>query len=49
MALRPVAHTLGELAALLDRDRGATAHFARAADRWNAPRWATESRSRAAT
>ncbi|MFI7111330.1 BTAD domain-containing putative transcriptional regulator [Nonomuraea sp. NPDC050227] len=49
MALRPVAHTLGELAVFLGRPEAA-AHFARAAvvaDRWNAPHWAAEARSRA--
>ncbi|MEV0632649.1 BTAD domain-containing putative transcriptional regulator [Nonomuraea wenchangensis] len=48
VALRPVAHTLGELALLLGRPE-ATAHFTRAAtiaDRWNAPHWAAEARSR---
>ncbi|MEU8326419.1 BTAD domain-containing putative transcriptional regulator [Nonomuraea sp. NPDC048881] len=50
MALRPVAHTLGELAVFLGRPEAA-AHFARAAvvaDRWNAPHWAAEARSRTA-
>ncbi|GGQ39181.1 hypothetical protein BKA00_003180 [Actinomadura coerulea] len=40
LALRPVAHTLGELAFLLGRDDEAAARFAQAAaiaDRWNAP------------
>ncbi|MEU3918065.1 BTAD domain-containing putative transcriptional regulator [Streptomyces sp. NPDC029004] len=40
VALRPVAYTLGELAALLGRDDEAAAHFARAAtiaQRWNSP------------
>ncbi|HEY3683697.1 MAG TPA: BTAD domain-containing putative transcriptional regulator [Streptosporangiaceae bacterium] len=49
VALRPVAHTLGELAVLLGRDDEAAAHFTRAAaiaDLWNAPHWAAESRSR---
>ncbi|MFD2352305.1 hypothetical protein ACFSTC_28065 [Nonomuraea ferruginea] len=48
-ALRPVAHTLGELAVFLGRDQEAADHFARAAviaDRWNAPHWAAEARSR---
>ncbi|RJL35704.1 BTAD domain-containing putative transcriptional regulator [Bailinhaonella thermotolerans] len=43
VALRPVAHVLGELALLLGRDRQAAAHFARAAAiaaQWNAPHWA---------
>jgi hypothetical protein len=46
LALRPVAHTLGELAVLLSRDDEAAAHFAQAAaiaDRWNAPHWSAES------
>ncbi|QKG18588.1 AfsR/SARP family transcriptional regulator [Actinomadura verrucosospora] len=49
VALRPVAHTLGELAVLLGRDDEAADHFARAAaiaDQWNAPHWAAEARSR---
>ncbi|MEV0404968.1 BTAD domain-containing putative transcriptional regulator [Actinoallomurus sp. NPDC050550] len=52
VALRPVAHTLGELAVLLGRDHEAAAHFAQAAtiaDRWNAPHWAAEARSRTTT
>ncbi|GII63835.1 hypothetical protein Skr01_39200 [Sphaerisporangium krabiense] len=52
LAVRPVAHTLGELALLLGRDDEAAAHFARAAaiaDRWNAPHWAAEARSRTTT
>ncbi|MGW5487378.1 BTAD domain-containing putative transcriptional regulator [Streptosporangium sandarakinum] len=52
MALRPVAHTLGELAGLLGRADEAAAHFAQAAiiaDRWNAPHWAAEARSRTTT
>ncbi|MEV4091312.1 BTAD domain-containing putative transcriptional regulator [Streptosporangium saharense] len=50
--LRPVAHTLGELAAFLGHDDEAAAHFAQAvtvADRWNAPHWAAEARSRTTT
>ncbi|MBB6394213.1 DNA-binding SARP family transcriptional activator [Actinomadura coerulea] len=50
VALRPVAHTLGELAVLLGRDHEAADHFAQAAaiaDQWNAPHWAAEARSRA--
>ncbi|MEV5893670.1 BTAD domain-containing putative transcriptional regulator [Nonomuraea fuscirosea] len=50
--LRPVAHTLGELAVLLGHDDEAAAHFAQAAtiaDRWNAPYWAAEARSRTTT
>ena len=49
LAVRPAAHTLGELALLLGRDDEAAAHFARAAsiaDRWNAPHWAAEARAR---
>ncbi|GAB2491579.1 BTAD domain-containing putative transcriptional regulator [Streptosporangium sandarakinum] len=52
MALRPVAHTLGELAGLLGRADEAAAHFAQAAiiaDQWNAPHWAAEARSRTTT
>ncbi|GAA4297191.1 hypothetical protein GCM10023178_00190 [Actinomadura luteofluorescens] len=52
VALRPVAHTLGELAVLLGRDHEAADHFARAAAiaaQWNAPHWAAEARSRATT
>ncbi|MDL4776657.1 BTAD domain-containing putative transcriptional regulator [Actinomadura xylanilytica] len=52
LALRPVAHTLGELAVLLGRDHQAAAHFAQAAaiaDRWNAPHWAAAARSRTTT
>lgn len=48
VALRPVAHTLGELALFLGRPEAA-AHFTQAAaiaDRWNAPHWAAEARSR---
>lgn len=51
VALRPVAHTLGELATLLGRDREAAGHFTEAAtiaDRWNAPHWASEARLRSA-
>ncbi|WP_327092702.1 AAA family ATPase [Nonomuraea sp. NBC_01738] len=51
LALRPVAHTLGELAVFLGRSEAA-AHFTQAAtiaDRWNAPHWAAESRSRTTT
>ncbi|WP_233358701.1 BTAD domain-containing putative transcriptional regulator [Thermomonospora amylolytica] len=52
VALRPVAHTLGELAVLLGRDHEAAAHFTRAAtiaDQWNAPHWAAEARLRTTT
>jgi DNA-binding SARP family transcriptional activator/tetratricopeptide (TPR) repeat protein len=50
LALRPVAHTLGELALLLGRDEEAAAHFAQAAaiaDKWNAPHWSADARTRA--
>jgi DNA-binding SARP family transcriptional activator len=50
LAVRPVAHTLGELALLLGRDDEAAAHFARAAviaDQWNAPTWSADARARA--
>ncbi len=49
LALRPVAHTLGELALLLGRDEAA-AHFARAAaiaEQWNAPHWSAGARTHA--
>ncbi|QFG24563.1 BTAD domain-containing putative transcriptional regulator [Actinomadura sp. WMMB 499] len=49
VALRPVAHILGELAVLLGRDHEAAAHFTQAAaiaDHWNAPHWAADARSR---
>ncbi|MFF4418339.1 BTAD domain-containing putative transcriptional regulator [Streptosporangium sp. NPDC001559] len=52
VALRPVAHTLGELAVYLGQDDEAAAHFTLAAtiaDRWNAPHWAAEARLRTAT
>lgn len=48
LAVRPAAHTLGELALLLGRDDEAAAHFARAAaiaDRWNAPHWSAPARA----
>ncbi|WP_306355664.1 MULTISPECIES: hypothetical protein [unclassified Nocardia] len=47
LAVRPVAHTLGELALLLGHTDVAAAHFTRAAviaDRWNAPHWSTAAR-----
>jgi len=50
LALRPVAHTLGELALLLGRDDEAAVHFAQAAaiaDQWNALHWSAEARTRA--
>ncbi|MEV4184653.1 BTAD domain-containing putative transcriptional regulator [Streptosporangium canum] len=52
VALRPVAHTLGELAVLLGRTDEAAAHFIQAAtiaDHWNAPHWAAEARLRTTT
>ncbi|MCP2356935.1 DNA-binding SARP family transcriptional activator/tetratricopeptide (TPR) repeat protein [Nonomuraea thailandensis] len=52
LALRPVAHTLGELAAFLGRTDEAAAHFTQAAtiaDQWNAPHWAAEARLRTTT
>ncbi|MET9341871.1 BTAD domain-containing putative transcriptional regulator [Nonomuraea sp. NPDC003804] len=52
VALRPVAHTLGELAVFLGRDHEAAAHFTQAvtiADHWNAPHWASEARLRTTT
>lgn len=48
LALRPVAHTLGELALFLGRHDEAAAHFTRAAaiaDRWHAPRWSADARA----
>ncbi|WP_431951709.1 BTAD domain-containing putative transcriptional regulator [Nocardia lijiangensis] len=50
LALRPVAHTLGELALLLGRTDEAAAHFAQAAviaDLWNAPHWSADARAHA--
>ncbi|MGJ6964797.1 ATP-binding protein [Streptosporangium sp. G11] len=47
LALRPVAHTLGELALLLGRDEEAADHFTRSAtiaELWGAAHWATEAR-----
>jgi DNA-binding SARP family transcriptional activator/tetratricopeptide (TPR) repeat protein len=52
VALRPVAHTLGELAVFLGRTDEAAAHFNQAAtiaDHWNAPHWAAEARLRTTT
>lgn len=52
LALRPVAHILGELAVFLGRTDEAAAHFAQAAtiaDHWNAPHWAAEARLRTTT
>ena len=48
MAMRPVAHTLGELCQLLGRHEEATQHFAHAeqvARRWGAAHWAANARS----
>ncbi|MBC9713939.1 AAA family ATPase [Streptomyces sp. TRM66268-LWL] len=48
LAVRPVAHTLGELALLLGRDDEAAAHFTRAAEianAWNAPHWSADARA----
>ncbi|WP_067709975.1 AfsR/SARP family transcriptional regulator [Nocardia yamanashiensis] len=50
LALRPVAHTLGELALFLGRADAAAGHFARAAaiaGIWNAPAWSADARARA--
>lgn len=50
LAVRPVAHTLGELALLLGRADEAAAHFVQAAaiaDQWNAPHWSAGARTRA--
>ncbi|WP_336213150.1 BTAD domain-containing putative transcriptional regulator [Nonomuraea sp. LPB2021202275-12-8] len=52
LALRPVAHILGELAVFLGRTDEAAAHFTQAAtiaDHWNAPHWAVEARLRTTT
>ncbi|MEV5576449.1 BTAD domain-containing putative transcriptional regulator [Spirillospora sp. NPDC052269] len=51
LALRPVAHTLGELALLLGRNDEAAAHFTQAAtiaDQWNAPHWSTNAQTHTA-
>ncbi|MFJ8741221.1 BTAD domain-containing putative transcriptional regulator [Embleya sp. NPDC127516] len=48
LAIRPPAHTLGELARFLGREQEATEHFDRAAEiaeTWNAHHWAAESRT----
>ncbi|MGR6918980.1 BTAD domain-containing putative transcriptional regulator [[Actinomadura] parvosata] len=47
LALRPVAHTLGELALHLGHPdaAGHFAHAAAIAERWNAPHWAAEARA----
>lgn len=50
LALRPVVHTLGELALFLGRHDEAAAHFARAAviaDLWHAPHWSADARAHA--
>lgn len=50
LALRPVAHTLGELAVYLGDHDEAVAHFTRAAaiaDRWHAPHWSADARTHA--
>ncbi|MCM3925370.1 transcriptional regulator, partial [Frankia sp. AiPs1] len=47
LALRPVAHTLGDLAAYLDRGPDAADHYRHAitvAERWGATHWADEAR-----
>ncbi|MEU4835530.1 BTAD domain-containing putative transcriptional regulator [Streptosporangium sp. NPDC023615] len=47
LALRPVAHALGELALLLGRDEEAAGHFTRSAavaELWGAAHWAAEAR-----
>ena len=47
LALRPVAHTLGELALLLGRDDEAAEHFTRSvtiAELWGTSHWVTEAR-----
>jgi hypothetical protein len=51
LAMRPVAHTLAELARLLGRRAAAAEHFAEAvavARAWQAPRWEAEARTAAA-
>ena len=48
LAMRPVAHTLAELARLLGRRAAATEHLAEAvavAKAWEAPRWEAEARA----
>ena len=47
LAMRPVAHTLADLARLLGRDVDAAEHLAEAiavADRWAAPAWRRDAR-----
>ncbi len=48
LAMRPVAHILGDLAGFLERPQEAAGHFGHAAtvaERWHAPRWAAEARA----
>jgi hypothetical protein len=48
LAMRPVAHTLGDLARFLGRPEEAGAHYAHAetiANRWGATHWAADARS----
>jgi hypothetical protein len=48
LAMRPVAHTLGDLARFLGRPEEAGAHYAHAetiANRWSATHWAADARS----
>jgi len=48
LAMRPVAHTLGDLAVFLGRPQDAAAHFAAAisiAERWEAGHWAADARA----
>lgn len=48
LAIRPPAHTLGELARFLGHEAEATTHFALAADiadTWGAKRWAADARA----
>jgi tetratricopeptide (TPR) repeat protein len=50
LAMRPVAHTLGDLALLLGRRAAAAEHLAEAVEvarRWGAPRWEGEARAAA--
>jgi hypothetical protein len=48
LAMRPVEHSLGDLAVLLGRPAEASGHFARAitvAERWGSPHWAADARA----
>jgi hypothetical protein len=48
LAMRPVGHTLGELARLLGREEAATTHFTEAvtvAQGWRAPHWVAAARA----